>query len=296
MSEPTTPHRRRRLSGLPFNRLIPNILTLLALCAGLTSIRFGLSGEWENAVLAVMVAAILDGLDGRIARILKGASKFGAELDSLADFVSFGVVPALLLYLWSMDDLGRFGWILVLIYAVSCVLRLARFNTFLEDPDRPAWASNFFTGVPAPMGAALVLLPMMLSFQFGADFFRSPIVVTIFLIGVSALMVSRLPTFSFKRFKVPNHWVLPTMLIVGLYGAMLINAPWMTIAITLVLYGVSIPFGYRAYRRMEARGPAAAKAASSTAEAESEATGKPNGVTVFPTRSINHKNGRGPTR
>jgi len=279
MSDHATTPRRRRLASLPFNRLIPNILTLLALCAGLTAIRFGLGGQWEKAVLAVMFAAVLDGLDGRIARILKGSSKFGAELDSLADFVSFGVVPGLLLFLWTMDDLGRFGWILVLVYTVCCVLRLARFNTFLDEPDRPAWASNFFTGVPAPMGAALVLLPMMLSFQFGVDFFRSPAVVTVFLIGVSALMVSRIPTFSFKKFKVPNRWVLPTMLIVGLYGAMLINAPWLTIATTLVLYAISIPFGYRSYRRMEKRTAAAHEAESPAAETDRQ------GVTPFPRTS-----------
>ncbi|MBE0533452.1 MAG: CDP-diacylglycerol--serine O-phosphatidyltransferase [Rhodospirillales bacterium] len=290
MSEQPIPPRRRRLAGLSFNRLIPNMLTLLALCAGLTAIRFGLSDQWENAVLAVMVAAILDGLDGRIARILKGASKFGAELDSLADFVSFGVVPALLLYLWTMDDLGRFGWILVLVFTVACVLRLARFNTFLEDPDRPAWASNFFTGVPAPMGAALVLLPMMLSFQFGATFFRSPIVVSVFLVGVGALMVSRLPTFSFKKFKVPNRWVLPTMLIVGLYGALLINAPWMTIAVTLVAYLTSIPFGYRAYRRMAQRTAAATAETATTPPSDSE----PNGVTVFPSKPLSQRDRRGP--
>lgn len=281
MSEQPTLPRRRRLAGLSFNRLIPNILTLLALCAGLTAIRFGLNDQWENAVLAVMVAAVLDGLDGRIARILKGASKFGAELDSLADFVSFGVVPALLLYLWTMDNLGRFGWILTLVFTVACVLRLARFNTFLEDPNRPAWASNFFTGVPAPMGAALVLLPMMLSFQFGADFFRSPIVVSVFLVGVGALMVSRLPTFSFKKFKVPNHWVLPTMLIVGLYGALLFNAPWMTIAITLLAYLTSIPFGYHAYRRMEERTAAPIPEPAVTPSPDIGT----DGVTPFPTKS-----------
>ena len=255
MNEPTstTPARRRRLKSLPFNKMIPNILTLAALCAGLTAIRLGLNGKWEHAVLAIMVAAVLDGLDGRIARILKGASKFGAELDSLADFVSFGVVPALLLYLWSMQDAGRFGWVLVLLFAVCCVLRLARFNTFLEDPDRPAWASNYFTGVPAPMGAALVLLPMILSFQFNTEIFRSPAVVSVVLVAVSALLVSRIPTLSFKKFKVPSRWVLPMMLGVGFYVAMLFNAPWMTFAATLLAYLVGIPFGIRSYRRMAAR-------------------------------------------
>jgi len=285
--------RRRRLAGLPFNRMIPNILTLLALCAGLTAVRFGLTEQWENAVLAIMVAAILDGLDGRIARILKGASKFGAELDSLADFVSFGVAPALLLYLWTMSAFGRFGWVLVLIFAVSCVLRLARFNTFLEDPDRPAWASNFFTGVPAPTGAALVLLPMMLSFQFGAGFFRSPALVSVFLVGVGALMVSRIPTFSFKKFKVPSRWVLPTMLIVGLYAAFLINAPWLTIASTLVLYCVSLPFSLRAYRRMEMRtaGPAAGEDIAE--ETPPPVDDRSPTVTTFPVMSGGRRGDRG---
>ncbi|MBL6946522.1 MAG: CDP-diacylglycerol--serine O-phosphatidyltransferase [Rhodospirillales bacterium] len=249
-----TTKRRRRLRALPFNRMIPNILTLLALCAGLTAIRFGLVGEWEKAFLAIMAAAILDGLDGRIARILKGTSKFGAELDSLADFVSFGVVPPMLLYLWTMQEAGRFGWILVLLYSVCMVLRLARFNTLLEDVEQPAWTANFFTGVPAPMGAGLVLLPMALWFVTESDLFRNAYLVSFVMVGVSALLVSRIPTFSFKKVKVTNRWVLPTMLFVGLYAALLINAPWATVAATLLLYLASIPFGIRAYRRMQERG------------------------------------------
>jgi len=253
MAHNVSGRRRQRIKSLPFNRMIPNILTLLALCAGLTAIRYGLGGKWEFAVLAIMAAAILDGLDGRIARILKGTSKFGAELDSLSDFVSFGVVPAMLLYLWTMQDAGRFGWILVLIYTVCCVLRLARFNTFLEDPDRPAWAANYFTGVPAPMGAALVLLPMLLSFQFDSEFFRNPAFVSVVLIAVSALLVSTIPTFSFKKFKIQNRLVLPTMLAVGLYAIMLINAPWITSAATLLVYLATMPLGIRSYRRLAAR-------------------------------------------
>ena len=249
-----TTHRRRRIRALPFNRMIPNILTLLALCAGLTAIRFGLVGEWEKALLAIMAAAILDGLDGRIARILKGTSKFGAELDSLADFVSFGVVPPMLLYLWTMQEAGRFGWILVLLYSVCMVLRLARFNTLLEDVEQPAWAANFFTGVPAPMGAGLVLLPMALWFVTESDLFRNVFLVSFVMVGVSALLVSRIPTFSFKKVKVTNRWVLPTMLFVGLYAALLINAPWATVAATLLVYLTSIPFAIRAYRRMQERG------------------------------------------
>jgi CDP-diacylglycerol---serine O-phosphatidyltransferase len=262
--------RRRRLKGFSFNTMIPNILTLLAMCAGLTAVRYGLLGQWEKAVLAIMVAAILDGLDGRIARILKGASKFGAELDSLSDFVSFGVSPALLLYLWSLQEIGRFGWVLALIFAVCCVLRLARFNTLLDDPDQPAWTANFFTGVPAPMGAGLVLLPMMLWFESETAFFRNPATVSIIVISVAALLVSRIPTFSFKRFKVANRWVMPMMLAVGLYAALLINAPWATISTTLIVYIGGIPFGIRAYRRMEARSPQTA-IADEPSEFDSEA-------------------------
>ena len=144
-------HRRPpRISGLSFNKLIPNILTMLALCAGLTSIRFGLHGKWDQAVISILLAGLLDGLDGRIARLLHGTSKFGAELDSLSDFVSFGVAPSMLLYFWTMQGAGGIGWALVLLFSVCCALRLARFNTMLGEPDLPPWAYNFFTGVPAP--------------------------------------------------------------------------------------------------------------------------------------------------
>ena len=150
------PVRRPRLKALPFNRMIPNILTLLALCAGLTSIRFGLLEQWQLAVVALFAAAIFDGLDGRVARILKGTSKFGAELDSLSDFISFGVAPAIVLYLWTMQTWGNIGWLVVLIFSVCCALRLARFNTNLDEPNTPPWAVNFFTGVPAPAAGGRV--------------------------------------------------------------------------------------------------------------------------------------------
>ncbi|HTH17839.1 MAG TPA: CDP-diacylglycerol--serine O-phosphatidyltransferase, partial [Magnetospirillum sp.] len=211
------PHRVRRskvirpprIPGLSINRLIPNILTLLALCAGLTSIRFGLHGAWEKAVLSIILAGILDGLDGRVARLLQGTSKFGAELDSLSDFVSFGVAPAMLLYFWTMQGAGGLGWAMVLLYTVCCGLRLARFNTMLGQADLPPYAYNFFTGVPAPAAAGVVLLPMVASFEFGAGFFNRPTLVAVFLLGVSFLMVSTIPTFSFKKVRIPNAWVLP---------------------------------------------------------------------------------------
>ena len=234
--------RRQRLKGLPFNRMIPNILTLLALCAGLTAIRFGLQAQWHNAMLAIVVAAIFDTLDGRVARLLKGSSKFGAELDSLSDFVCFGVAPSLLLYVWTMKDAGRLGWAVVLLFSICCGLRLARFNTLLDEPDARPWSYRFFTGVPAPAGAGLVLLPMVLSFQFGEEIFGRPQVVGVFLLAVAGLLISRIPTFSLKRFKVANRWVLPTMLMVGLVAASVVSAPWTTMWVLLVLYILSIPF------------------------------------------------------
>jgi len=246
MNPPPAP-RRKRLQGLSFNRMIPNIMTLLALCAGITAVRYGLADQWEKAALAILVAAILDGLDGRVARLLKGTSKFGAELDSLSDFISFGVAPTLMLYVWSMQGAGRFGWILVLLYAVCCALRLARFNTALEEHAMPPWAYNFFSGTPAPAAAGLVLLPMILSFQVGDDIFRRPEVVSIFLVAVSVLMVSRIPTFSFKKFHVTGPWILPLMVIVGLLAALMVSAPWLTLSLIIVAYMVSIPFSIRAF-------------------------------------------------
>jgi CDP-diacylglycerol---serine O-phosphatidyltransferase len=243
--------RRDRLKGLPFNRMIPNILTLLALCAGMTAIRYGLQERWEHAGLALLVAAILDGLDGRIAGVLKGASKFGAELDSLSDFICFGVAPSLLLYMWTLSGAGRIGWVLALLFSVCCVLRLARFNTNMDETDQPTWTSNFFAGVPAPAGGGLVMLPMFLSFQFGDSLFKQPAMVAVFVVVVSALMISRIPTFAFKKFHVAPRWILPTMLLVGLFAALLVSAPWLTMSATLILYMTSIPFSLRSYRKLE---------------------------------------------
>ena len=246
--------RRKRPEWLHINKMIPNFLTILAISAGMSAIRFGLEGRWEHATLAILAAAILDALDGRIARILNGASKFGAELDSLSDFISFGVAPAMMLYLWAMQDFGRFGWMLTLLFSVSMALRLARFNTMLEDENLPAWTSNFFAGVPAPAAAGLVLMPMILSFLVGDEFFRSPIVVSFYLIGVSGLVVSSIPTFSFKKIKVPSKQVLPFMVVTTAFVAALVSAPWMTLSGALIVYLGTIPFSIKTYRkRMERR-------------------------------------------
>ncbi|MEW5727531.1 MAG: CDP-diacylglycerol--serine O-phosphatidyltransferase [Pseudomonadota bacterium] len=242
--------RPPRIPGLSINHMIPNVLTLLALCAGLTSIRFGLHGKWEAGVAAIFLAAILDGLDGRVARLLQGTSKFGAELDSLSDFVSFGVAPAMLLYFWTMQTAGGFGWALVLLFAVCCALRLARFNTMMGD-DLPPYAYNFFTGVPAPAAAGLVLFPMIASFQFGHGFFDRPAVVAVFLLGVSFLMVSTIPTFSFKKVRIPHKWVLPILLVIGLLAAFLVTEPWLTLVVVGVLYMGLIPLSVRSFRRLK---------------------------------------------
>lgn len=246
------PRRPPRIPGLSFNKLIPNILTLLALCAGLTSIRFGLHAKWESAVVSILLAGVLDGLDGRIARLLHGTSKFGAELDSLSDFVSFGVAPSMLLYLWTMQEVNRLGWALALLFSVCCALRLARFNTMLGEPDLPNWAYNFFTGVPAPAAAGLVLVPMIISFQWEeASFFSSPAVNAVFMIGVSFLMVSKVPTFSGKRFRVPHTYVLPVMLLVCILAAFLVTSPWTTIAVIALIYMISIPLSLRSFTRLK---------------------------------------------
>ena len=244
--------RRERLRALSFNRMIPNILTMVALCAGLTALRYGLEQKWEQAVLSLVVAAILDALDGRIARILNETSKFGAELDSLSDFIGFGVAPAVLLYLWTMSSAGPVGWVLVLLFSVCCALRLARFNTVIDASKPPVWAKNYFTGVPSPAGAGLVLLPLILSFQIDSPLLRSPVLVGIVIVIVACLLVSRIPTYSFKNFRVQHRMVLFTMLGVGILAALSVTAPWLTLTIILAAYILSFPAGIRSFKRLEA--------------------------------------------
>ena len=247
---PIVERRRQRLKGLHINRMIPNVLTLLALAAGLSALRFALQEKWELSVYAILVAAILDGLDGRIARILKGASRFGAELDSLSDFLCFGVAPALTLYLWALVDAGRIGWALVLLLCICCALRLARFNTTDTDEDEgPAWSRNFFVGMPSPAGAGLALFPLVLWFQTEAEFLRHPLIVGSFMLAASLLLVSRVRTFTFKKIRVAQSWVLPAMLGIGLYLALLFSEPWITLTLTLAAYIASIPFSVRLYNR-----------------------------------------------
>jgi len=241
--------RPRRLSGLSVNRMVPNVLTLLALCAGMTAMRFAMGGNYEGAVFSIIAAGIFDGLDGRMARLLKATSSFGAELDSLSDFVSFGVAPAAVLYLWTMSELHGLGWAIVLFFAVCCALRLARFNTETTH-ELPSYAAPFFTGAPAPAGAGLVMVPMFLSFEWGDWLFRSPYLNAVTVTGIALLMVSKVPTVSLKRIRIPHHLVVPTLLAFGVATAFLTTEPWLTLTVVGIVYVGSIPLTIRSYYRL----------------------------------------------
>jgi len=248
---------RPRFEGLSFNRLIPNIMTMLGLCAGLVAIRFAIDGRWAHAAAFICFAGVIDGLDGRLARLLKATSRFGAEFDSLADFLSFGVAPALVLYLWTMNSLGPLGFLPCLMFAVCSALRLARFNASLDiglEKPKPAYAYNFFTGVPAPAGAGCALFPLFLAIALSergwvtlAELIRHPLLVGFVLVLVGGLMVSTLPTWSFKNFKVPRVVVLPLLLGVGFYVALLVAEPWAALAAGGIIYLGMLPFSVRSY-------------------------------------------------
>ena len=244
---------RRGLRGFSVNRLIPNVLTIAALCSGLTAIRFALHEQFPLAVIAIIVAAIFDALDGRVARRLGVTSRFGAELDSLSDFLCFGVAPALVLYLASLKDGGALGWVATLMFPICSALRLARFNTgLLADTPPPAWTGSYFTGVPAPAGALLALIPLMVSFEEVA-WPRHALVVGATLVAVGGLMVSRLPTFSFKKGRVPRHLVLPSLLGAALVMGVIVSAPWIGLSLLGLVYLSLIPFSWFAYQRQAAR-------------------------------------------
>ena len=251
------PRSRPRFKGLSFNRMIPNIMTLLGLCAGLTSMRFALDGRFGTAVTAIAVAAAIDGLDGRLARLLKAVSRFGAEFDSLSDFVCFGVAPAFVMYLWSLQRFDGYGFVPCLIFTVCMALRLARFNAAMDNAPAPAYAYNFFTGVPAPAGAGLALFPLFLGLeakQLGWDrlltMVQFPLFPAIVLVGTALLLVSTLPVWSFKNFKVPAEYVLPVLLGVGLYAALLVADPWLALAAGGLIYLAMLPFSLRSFRRL----------------------------------------------
>lgn len=246
--------RRRRLRAIPVRAIFPSLLTLLAIGSGLTAIRFSAEGRLELAIGAIILAAFLDGIDGRVARFLKSTSRFGAELDSLADFVNFGVAPALIVYFSLLDGLKSFGWIAALIYAICVCLRLARFNVMLDDPDRPKWQQNFFVGVPAPAGAGIVLLPVYVYLLGLPNSVPLEFATAVYTVVVGLLMVSRLPTWSGKDFgrRIPRHLVLPTFLAVVGFVAFLLSYPWQTLIICVAAYYAAIPFAWRDRHRREA--------------------------------------------
>ncbi|MES2728911.1 MAG: CDP-diacylglycerol--serine O-phosphatidyltransferase [Pseudomonadota bacterium] len=238
---------------LELHKLIPNMLTLLSLVAGLSAIQIAIAGDLERAVILILIAAICDVLDGAMARLLKANTPFGAELDSLADFLSFGVAPSLILYLWSLEDIGRFGWIACVIFALAAALRLARFNVIQQSPSTsPEWAQKYFAGIPTPAGAGLALLPIFIWLQapqFFDQFALAAPLIAVWVILAAGLMVSRIPTFSSKQLKLQQRMRFP-ILVVGasLIGA-LIHAPWFTLSVVSILYAASIPLSVMHYRK-----------------------------------------------
>jgi CDP-diacylglycerol---serine O-phosphatidyltransferase len=281
------PGQRRRFRAVPVRTMVPNVITLLALCAGLTAIRLAAESTFEWAVYAIVFAAVLDGIDGRVARLLKGTSRFGAELDSLADFVNFGVAPGVVLYFWSLHEVKSAGWIGAMVFAIAAGLRLARFNVMIDDPNRPPWAANFFVGVPAPAGAITVLLPVYVHFLgMPAPAFMVPITL-VYTLAIGFLMVSRLPVYSGKKVgkRVPPDLVLPVFIGVVLFFALLIAYPWAVLTVGTLMYLASLPFGWLSHRQYVRR-DAEANAQGQDAERRddpSETTGDlptaPNGHT-----------------
>lgn len=244
--------RRARLPrGLSLRALAPNAITSAAMCAGLTGIRFAISGEWEKSVFAVILAGVLDGIDGRVARWMKAQSRFGAELDSLADSLSFGVAPALILYLWTLADIPRLGWFAALAFAVSCALRLARFNARIDIHDQPHKSAGFLTGVPAPIGAGLAFLPLYLWIASGRDEFRQPALVGLWLALIAFMMISNLATLSWGSLRPRRSIRLELIALVGLVIAALLTEPWWTLVAVSFGYLALIPVGTLRYARVK---------------------------------------------
>jgi CDP-diacylglycerol--serine O-phosphatidyltransferase len=240
--------------GISLRAIPPNAITALALCFGLTGVRFAISAEWEKAVGAIIVAAILDGLDGRIARLLKGESRFGAELDSLSDVIAFGVSPAIILYLWSLSYVPKYGWVIALTHAVCCAFRLARFNAQIDaETVQPKKAAGFLIGVPAPAGAAMALLPLILWLATGEWFLQRTFIVAPWTIVVALLMISQFPTYGTGSLRLRQEWRLPALLLIALIGTSLITATWATLSALILLYAIAIPLAARSYARIKAR-------------------------------------------
>jgi len=241
----------KKLAELSFTRLVPNIATVIALCTGLSAIRFGMQDRFEMAVLAIVIAAFLDGLDGRLARLLKATSEFGAELDSLSDFISFGVAPAVVIYLLTMHAWRGLGWGLVLFFAVCMALRLARFNvmTIHAKYQEKGMPHQFSVGVPAPAGAFIALFPLILSLATEENLFINPFIYAIFVVGAGLLMISRLPTYTFKSVKIHRKMVVPTMILAGILVACIVSIPWIILSVVIFVYLLTLPFSYLEHKK-----------------------------------------------
>ncbi len=242
----------KKIVELPISRLFPNIITIIAICFGFTSIRYALSQQWDIAANFIIVAGFLDVVDGRLARFLKATSNFGAQLDSLADFVNFGIAPALILYLWNLDqiEIKGLGWALSLSYVVCTTIRLARFNSDLVDENRPDWKNGFFIGIPSPAGAYLAMMPIMLSFETKIMDHVTPLTVGLYLVVVGVMMASRIPTFATKKLIIKKENISLVLVLVGLLVGAVIIKQWVILPILGGLYLLSIPFSIRSYRKM----------------------------------------------
>lgn len=241
---------RRGARGLSLSAVVPNAITAAALCSGLTGIRFAVTGDWPEAIVAVLLAGVLDGLDGRIARLLKAQSRFGAELDSLADSLSFGMAPALILYMWSLQDLPRLGWFASLAFAICCALRLARFNAQIDVDEQPHKSAGFLTGVPAPVGAGLGFLPFYLWMATGLELFRNPVLVGMWLAIIAFLMISNIATLSWTSMRPRRTIRLELIALFGLVFAALLLEPWWTLIGICLVYLALMPFGWLRYARV----------------------------------------------
>jgi CDP-diacylglycerol---serine O-phosphatidyltransferase len=236
--------------GLSLRAVIPNAITAAALCSGLTGIRFAIAENWSFAILAVILAGLLDGIDGRIARLLKAQSRFGAELDSLADSLSFGMAPALIFYMWTLQDLPRLGWFAALAFAICCALRLARFNAQIDVDDQPHKSAGFLTGVPAPVGAGLAFLPFYLWMATGRDEFREPILCALWMGLIAFLMISNLATLSWTSLRPRRSVRLELIAFAGILFAALLLEPWWTLVAICAVYLALIPLGIVRYARV----------------------------------------------
>lgn len=245
--------RRRRFKPIPFRALVPNLVTLFSLCLGLTAIRMAVEDKFELAIASILVAGMLDGVDGRIARLLQSTSRFGAELDSLADFVNFGVAPALVLYFWGLNSLHSVGWIAALVFAICMALRLARFNVMLDDPNKPAYTAKFFVGVPAPAGALIVMLPIYLELMGLPHMIANAVIALVYVVAVALLLVSWIPTWSGKSVsgRVPREYVLPILVCGVFFAAVLLSYPWEILTLLSLTYLGCIPLAYLQYKKLE---------------------------------------------